>query len=60
MKNKYLLAIKFHRETKNVEQLDLAYKEFDILLNIYHDFKWYLKFDVNMIFKDLVEDLVKW
>jgi len=59
MKNKYLLAMKFYRESKNEEQLSLAYKEFDILLDIFYDFKWYIKFDINKISQKENEESVK-
>lgn len=47
IKNKYILAIKFYTETKNEEQIKLAYKELESFLETYYNFKWYVKFDLN-------------
>jgi hypothetical protein len=58
MKIKYLQAIKFYAETRNEEQLKLAYKEFDNLLEIYFNFKWFLKFDLNNLPKEIKDDII--
>lgn len=45
MQSKYSLAIKFFTETKNEEQLNLAYKEIENFLTTYEEFTFYYYFD---------------
>jgi hypothetical protein len=47
MKLKYDLAIKFFTETKNEDQLNIAYKEIENFLNVFHNFKFYFSFDAK-------------
>jgi hypothetical protein len=53
MKNKYKLAIKFFTETKNGEQIHIAYKEIDEFYDIYYLYKYYYNFSVKNINKSL-------
>lgn len=45
MKLKYKLAVKYFTETKNQEQLNLAYKEIESFIENYRNFKWYYSFE---------------
>jgi hypothetical protein len=47
MKLKYKLAVKFYTETKNQEQLNLAYKEIESFTENYKNFKYYYKLDFS-------------
>jgi hypothetical protein len=47
MKLKYRVAVKFYTETKNQEQLNLAYKEIESFTENYKHFKYYYKFDFS-------------
>ena len=49
MKSKYNLAVKFFTETKNQEQLDLTYKEFEGFHEIFEQFKFFYKFKIESI-----------
>ena len=49
MKSKYNLAVKFFTETKNQEQLDLTYKEFEAFHETFEQFKFFYKFKIDSI-----------
>jgi len=49
MENKYQLAIKFFTETKNEEQLNIAYKEIELFMQTYENFLFYYSFDPQNI-----------
>lgn len=49
MEHKYRLAIKFFTETKNEEQLNIAYKEIDNFMQTYENFLFYFTFDSENI-----------
>jgi len=49
MENKYQLAIKFFTETKNEEQLIIAYKEIEMFMQTYENFIFYYAFDPKNI-----------
>ena len=49
MKSKYNLAVKFFTETKNQEQLDLTYKEFEAFHETFEQFKFFYKFKIESI-----------
>ena len=49
MKLKYKVAVKFYTETKNEEQLNYAFKEIESFTEIYNNFKWYYKFNLENI-----------
>ena len=49
MKSKYNLAVKFFTETKNKEQLDLTYKEFEGFHEVFEQFKFFYKFKIESI-----------
>ena len=49
MENKYQLAIKFFTETKNEEQLNIAYKEIEQFMQTYENFLFYYSFDPQNI-----------
>lgn len=49
MENKYHLAIKFFTETKNQEQLIIAYKEIESFMQTYENFLFYYNFDPKNI-----------
>ena len=51
MENKYRLAIKFFTETKNEEQLSIAYKEIELFRETYESFLFYFAFDGKNIEK---------
>lgn len=51
MKIKYKLAVKYFTETKNAEQLILAYNEIDEFYDIYYLYKYYYLFSVKSINK---------
>jgi hypothetical protein len=53
MKNKYKLAVKFYTETRNEEQLQIAYKEIDQFYENYYLFKFYYKFSAKKISKSI-------
>jgi hypothetical protein len=53
MKNKYKLAIKFYTETRNEEQLQIAYKEIDKFYEIYYLYKYYYNFSPKKLNKQL-------
>lgn len=53
MKNKYKLAIKFYTETRNEEQLQIAYKEIDKFYEIYYLYKYYYTFSPKRINKQI-------
>lgn len=46
MKSKYYLAIKFFNETKNYEQLDILYKEIELFLDNYNEYKFFIELDL--------------
>lgn len=46
MRNKYFYAIKFFTETKNDGQMSILYKEIEVFLDLYSNFKYYAEFDV--------------
>lgn len=55
MENKYHLAIKFFTETKNEEQLNIAYKEIENFMQTYENFLFYNCFEptrVNLEYYD--------
>ena len=45
MKQKYDLSIKFFTETKNEEQINIAYNEIERFLTVFYNFKFYFCFD---------------
>jgi len=49
METKYQLAIKFFTETKNEEQLTVAYKEIELFMQTYENFLFYYSFDPKNI-----------
>jgi len=49
MESKYHLAIKFFTETKNEEQLNIAYKEIELFMQTYENFLFYYTFDPKNI-----------
>ena len=49
MKSKYNLAVKFFTETKNQEQLDLTYKEYEAFHETFEQFKFFYKFKIETI-----------
>ena len=49
MKSKYNLAVKFFTETKNQEQLDLTYKEYEAFHETFEQFKFFYKFKKESI-----------
>ena len=49
MKSKYNLAVKFFTETKNQEQLDLTYKEYEAFHETFEQFKFFYKFKTESI-----------
>ena len=49
MKSKYNLAVKFFTETKNQEQLDLTYKEYEAFHETFEQFKFFYKFKIESI-----------
>ena len=57
MKKKYNLAVKFFTETKNEEQLDLTYKEYEIFYEIFSQFKYFYKFSIKSLDKTVIEKL---
>jgi len=62
MRNKYVLAIKFFTETKNEEQLTIAYKEIEAFTETYNNFCFYYFFDpenINPKYLNLLSDQKK-
>ena len=57
MRSKYNLAVKFFTETKNQEQLDLTYKEFEGFHEIYEQFKFFYKFKIESIDPKVINQL---
>ena len=57
IKKKYNLAVKFFNETKNQDQLDLTYKEYESFYEVFNKFKYYYKFSINSINKKVIEQL---
>ena len=57
MKNKYDLAVKFFTETKNKEQLDLTYKEFEGFHETFEQFKYFYKFKIESIDPKVISQL---
>ena len=57
MENKYRLAIKFFTETKNEEQLEIAYKEIDKFMETYENFLSYYKFDPKNVSEEILSKL---
>ena len=57
IKKKYNLAVKFFTETKNKDQLDLTYKEYEALYEVYNQFKYFYKFSINSVEKKVLENL---
>ncbi len=59
MRNKYVLAIKFFTETKNEEQLAIAYKEIESFTETFNSFCFYYFFDpenINPKYLDLLSE----
>ena len=46
MKSKYYLAIKFFNDTKNYDQLDILYKEIELFLDNYSQYKFFIELDL--------------
>jgi len=57
MKSKYNLAVKFFTETKNKEQLDLTYKEFEGFHETFEQFKYFYKFKIESIDPKVISQL---
>lgn len=57
MKSKYHLALKFFNETKNVEQLELCYKEVEGFLDQYEKFRFYIELNLNKLDEKLQAQL---
>ena len=57
IKKKYNLAVKFFTETKNKDQLDLTYKEYESFYEVYNQFKYFYKFSINSVEKKVLENL---
>ena len=57
MRSKYNLAVKFFTETKNQEQLDLTYKEFEGFHEIFEQFKFFYKFKIDSIDPKVINQL---
>ena len=57
MKSKYNLAVKFFTETKNKEQLDLTYKEFEGFHEVFEQFKYFYKFKIESIDPKVINQL---
>lgn len=49
MMEKYKNTLKFHNESNNQKQIELAYKEIEEFSEILYKFKWYYSFDVNKL-----------
>ena len=47
MRLKYRYAIKFHSESANEKQIEIAYREFENYMDVYDKFKWFYSFDNN-------------
>jgi hypothetical protein len=47
MRVNYISAIKFYTESKNKQQLDLAYKEIENFLTTYTSYKSYYNIDIS-------------
>jgi hypothetical protein len=57
MKSKYNLAVKFFTESKNEEQLQLTYNEFEKFMTTYNKFKYYLNFSLQEVSDDVLNEL---
>ena len=57
MKSKYNLAVKFFTETKNQEQLDLTYKEYEGFHEVFEQFKYFYKFKIETIDPKVINQL---
>ena len=57
IKKKYNLAVKFFTETKNQDQLDLTYKEYESFNEVFYQFKYFYKFSINSLDKRVIEHL---
>jgi hypothetical protein len=57
MENKYILALKFFSETKNEEQMEIAYNEIEAFMETYENFLFYYFFDPNEIEPSLLDCL---
>lgn len=57
MEEKYRLAIKFFTETKNEEQLVIAYKEIDNFMQTFDSFISYYTFNPKNIHPDVYSHL---
>ena len=57
MKSKYNLAVKFFTETKNQEQLDLTYKEYEGFHETFEQFKFFYKFKIESIDPKVINQL---
>ena len=53
MKSKYLQSIKYYTEIKNEEQINYAYMELQSLFEIYENFKFFFKFELNQLPQNL-------
>ena len=49
MENKYQSVVKFFTETKNEEQLSIAYNEIEVFIQSYENFIFYFTFDPKNI-----------
>ena len=58
MKSKYNLAVKFFTETKNNEQLELTYKEYEAFHETFEQFKYFYKFKFDSIDPKVVSQLI--
>ncbi len=57
IKKKYNLAVKFFTKTKNQDQLDLTYKEYESFNEVFYKFKYFYKFSINSLDKRVIEHL---
>ena len=58
MKSKYNLAVKFFTETKNNEQLELTYKEYEAFHETFEHFKYFYKFKFDSIDPKVINQLI--
>ena len=57
MENKYILAIKFFTESKNEEQMEIAYGEIESFLETFENFLFYYLLDPKNISENYLSSL---
>jgi hypothetical protein len=57
MREKYVSAFKFFTESKNEEQLNLTYSEYESFMHIFNQTHFYMSLDIDELDNEIHENL---